>query len=71
MTRPVRTAIAARLRTIADRLDHAGAPKWMHWTFTFERGRGLVFREDSRGCPVWYYGDADYERAHDEADNPP
>ena len=62
--------LAYQMRKYADRLDHAGAPKYTHWTFTFERGRGLVFREDGKGCPVTYYGDDDYERAHDEADVP-
>lgn len=58
------------MRRYADRLDRAGAPKATHWSFTFERGRGLVFREDGRGCRVWHYGDSDYERAHTEADDP-
>ena len=61
--------LAARLRTFADRIDHAGAPKITHWSFTFERGRGLVFREDGKGCRVAYLGDAEYERAHAEADD--
>ena len=43
--------LAAFLRRLADRIDHAGAPKLMHWSFTFETGRGIVFREDRRGCP--------------------
>ena len=31
----------------------------------------MVVREGTRqGCPLWYYGDADYERAHNEADDP-
>jgi hypothetical protein len=58
---------AAWLRQVADRIDHAGAPKLTGWSFTFEQGQGLVFRQDGRGCPVAYLGDADYERAHAEA----
>ena len=53
----MRTWLARRLRLLADRLDYAGAPRRTH-----------VFREDGRGCPVWYYGYKDYMRAHDEAD---
>lgn len=59
---------AALLRRVADRIDHEGAPKLTRWSFTFERGRGLVFREDKRGCPVAYLGDKDYGRAHAESD---
>lgn len=46
-----RKRIAWQLRKYADRIDPAGAPKYTHWTFTFERGRGLVFREDGKGMP--------------------
>ena len=64
------TALARFLRRLADRIDHAGAPKLIHWSFTIEHGQGIMFREDRRGCPLAYLGDADYSRAHDEADNP-
>ena len=56
--------LAEWLRRIADRMDHAGAPKYTGWSFTFEDGKGIVFRNDLRGCPVVYLGDKDYERAH-------
>lgn len=56
-----------RLRRLADRIDHRGAPKVTNWTFTFELGRGLVFRRDGRGCPVAYLGDDEFEKAHAEA----
>ncbi|HMG64214.1 MAG TPA: hypothetical protein VK599_14805 [Streptosporangiaceae bacterium] len=36
-------------------------------TFTIEERTGIVVRDDGRGCRLWYLGDADYERAHDEA----
>ena len=62
--------IARTLRRTADRLDDAGAPKGISWSFTFERHQGIVFREDGRGCPLWYLGDEDYARAHTEADAP-
>ena len=58
------------LRRLADRIDRQGAPKLTHWTFTFERGRGLVWREDGRGCRVAYLGDDEYEKAHSHADVP-
>jgi hypothetical protein len=56
------------LRKWADRIDPDGAPRHLGRSFTFEHGRGLVFREDGRGCPLWYLGKDDYERAHTEAD---
>jgi hypothetical protein len=64
------TWLAYHLRRIADRIDHAGAPKIVHWSFTFETGEGIRFRDDGRGCPLAYLGDAAYERAHAEADKP-
>jgi hypothetical protein len=59
--------IARWLRRLADRIDRGGAPKLTHWSFTFEEGEGIRFREDGRGCPVAYLGDDDYGRAHTEA----
>lgn len=57
--------IAKGLRRIADRLDPAGAPKQASpYTFSFEQGQGITLREDGQGCPIWYYGDADYAKAH-------
>lgn len=72
VTRPLYlTGCAGLLRRIADRIDRKGAPKSMgSYSFTFERGEGLRVRRDGRGCPLWYLGDDDYERAHTEADNP-
>lgn len=63
----LRALIAGEFRRIADRLDRPGAPKATHVSFTFEERTGIVFRSDGRGCRVWYYGDAEYERAHSEA----
>lgn len=58
------------LRKYADRYDPDFAPRGTHWSFTFERGAGMKFRDDGRGCKVWYIGNPNYQRAHDEADNP-
>lgn len=73
----VRLWLARRLRFAADRIDHAGAPKrCSQLSFTFERGRGLVVHDrhggsgPQIGCPLWYYGDADYQRAHAESIDP-
>lgn len=63
----LRAFVADRLRFAADRLDRPGAPKAMHVRFTFEEHAGIVFRDDGRGCRLWYYGDQGYERAHTEA----
>ena len=54
---------------MADRIDRGGAPKFTGFSFTFETGEGIRFRDDSKGCPIVYLGDADYERAHAEADS--
>jgi hypothetical protein len=62
-----RRQVGERLRRLADRIDHHGAPKVTNWTFTFELGRGLVFRQDGRGCPVAYLSDDELEKAHAEA----
>jgi hypothetical protein len=59
--------LARWLRDLGDRIDPAGAPKGTGYSFTVEPGRGIRFRLDGRGCPLWYLGDADYGRAHDEA----
>lgn len=59
--------LADKLRRFADDIDRPGAPKSIGMSFTFEQGIGTVFRDDGRGCPLWYLGDQDYDRAHDEA----
>jgi hypothetical protein len=64
----LKAAFAKRLRYLADRIDHAGAPKSMGWSFTYELGEGIRFRDDDKGCRLWYLGDADHDRAHTEAD---
>lgn len=71
--------LAWRLRCLADRIDHRGAPKHISsLTFTFEAGVGVVvhargpaalrMHENGQlpGCSLWYLGDDDYERAHED-----
>lgn len=65
----VRSRVGRVLRRLAERVDPDGAPRGGGYSFTFENGIGIVFREDGRGCPLWYLSKADYERAHDEADS--
>lgn len=60
--------LARRLRFLADRIDPSGAPRQTGWSFTFEQGTGIVFRQDGVGCPIWYLGMDSYARAHHEAD---
>ncbi|MGW6698840.1 hypothetical protein [Nocardia sp. NPDC055049] len=66
----MRNRIGATMRRWADRIDPDGAPRSIGWSFTFETGKGLVWRETrNQGCPVWVLGMRDYDRAHDEADS--
>ena len=67
MTR-LRRWVAYQMRRWADRIDLEGAPKRLGYSFTFERGVGIKFRDDHRGCPLWRYGDDGYDRAWTEAD---
>ena len=59
--------LARWLRRAADAIDYEGAPRPTHWSFTIEPGEGIRFREDGRGCPLWYRGNGDYLKAWDEA----
>lgn len=63
-----RAWVGALLRTWADRIDYDGAVKRTGLSFTFEHRQGVRLRQDGRGCPVYYMGETDYQRAHDEAD---
>ena len=65
----MRQRLAYRLRTYADRLDDRGAPKRMGSSFTYETGEGIRIRDDGKGCPLYYYGEVDLERAHAESDS--
>lgn len=60
--------IAQWMRRTADRIDRHSAPKVINWSFTFERGEGIRFRHDGKGCGLAYLGDDEYKKAHDEAD---
>lgn len=65
----VRGRIGRFLRRWADRIDYEGAPRLMGWTFTFETGEGIRFRQDERGCRLAYLGNVEYAKAHTEADS--
>lgn len=65
----MRARIGHWMRKWADRIDHYGAPKLTSYSFTFETGEGIRFRDDGRGCRLAYLGDAEYEKAHTEADS--
>ncbi len=69
--RSLRARIGWRLRCVADRIDPDNAPRAMGWSFTFEHGKGIQFREDRKGCPLWYLGHADSDRAYTESDSRP
>lgn len=60
--------IAQSMRLLADRLDPQSAPRLIGWSFTFEEGRGIVFRDDERGCRIAYLGNDEYERSWSESD---
>lgn len=64
-----RARIGKFLRTHADRIDPDGAPRAIGHSFTYELHEGIRFRDDGKGCPLWYLGHADHERAHIEADS--
>jgi hypothetical protein len=57
------------MRLWADRVDPDGAPRLLTAAaaFTFEAREGVRFRDDGRGCTLWYTR-RDYERAFTEAD---
>ncbi len=65
----IRGQVGWWLRCLADRIDYSMAPRVPGFSFTFERGEGIRWRQDGKGCPVLYQGDANYERAHSEADS--
>lgn len=65
----IRAKVGRILRRVADRIDYRGAPRSIGHSFTFELNEGIRLRTDGRGCPLWYLGEADHDRAHEEADN--
>ena len=64
-----RERFAMWLRKMADRIGPNGAPRITNYSFTYEKGEGIRFRDDGRGCTVVYYGHDEYARSHTEADN--
>lgn len=64
----MRRRIGHVLRTWADRIDDDGAAKVTGFTFTFEKYRGIVLRDDGRGCHIAYLGENEYRKAHSQAD---
>ena len=71
MTDAFRRFIAERLRNLADRVHERSAPRWLGHSFTFEISEGIRFRDDGRGCRLWYLGRDDYDRAFTESDTRP
>lgn len=65
----IRERIGWRLRRIADRIDPANTPLGLGYSYTMEGVNGIRFRDDGKGCPLWYLSEADAQRAYDEADN--
>lgn len=63
----LRQRVARRLRFLADRIDLAGALRPAGMSFTFEGREGVRVNFDRVGCPLWILGEADFERAWDEA----
>jgi hypothetical protein len=63
--------LAEWMRKWADRMDPDGAPRYIGFSYTFERYRGIVFREDGRGCRLWYLGEKDHDRAWADSGNLP
>ncbi len=64
----IRTKLGWWLRCLADRIDYPHAPRVLSYSFTFERGEGIKFRDDSKGCPLGIIHYDQYDRAWNEAD---
>lgn len=61
--------LARWLRRTADRIHPASGPQRLVASFTIEPCRGITFwgpELPRPGCPLWFYGDEDYQRAHTE-----
>ena len=68
----LRTRLGWRLRRVADRIDPDNEPRCISpYSFTFELYEGIRFRDDGKGCPLWYLTESDHERAWTEANNRP
>jgi hypothetical protein len=55
------------MRWWADRVDPKSAPRRTSYSFTFELFQGIKFWDDGHGCPLWYHGEDDYQRAYTES----
>ena len=64
----IRARVGWWMRRWADRIDPENTPQAIGWSFTFEHRRGIKFRDDGRGCPLWHISESDYQRAHAESD---
>jgi len=68
----VRARVGRLLRRWADRIDPDNAPQPTGYTYTHERhtptDTRIKWRDDGRGCPVYYIGEADLTRSFTEAD---
>jgi hypothetical protein len=62
----MRRRVRGWLITIADRIAPDEAFRCTGFHFTFERNEGFVVNGDGRGCPLWYQGAADHDRAFTE-----
>lgn len=68
----VRSWVGGLLRRWADRIDYKGAPRAIGWSFTFDRGKGIVFHDShDKGCSLWRLGDLDYDKAYSGAADRP
>lgn len=68
MIKKLKRKLAWKLHCWADRLAPDDAYRLMGYSFTFEKGRGLRFRDDRKGCRLLYAGKESYEKAWTEAD---
>ena len=61
----LRRRVARRLGFWADRLAPEEAFRKTHIGFEFVTGKGIVTNTEGHGCPLWYQGREDYEKAHE------
>lgn len=59
----MRRWIATRLLFLSARIDPEGTFRCTGMSFEFVENVGAEWNWDGHGCPLWYYGRADYERA--------
>lgn len=59
----MRRRLAHAMRLLADRIDHAGAPKFTGLTFGYVQGVGLVVEWNGPGRKLWTLHDDDHDDA--------